>query len=62
MAGFETTSGTIQLILHDLAQHPEVQTKLRQEILAANSSEPHIIESLPYLDAVTREGYVLLAI
>ncbi|KAJ6584081.1 cytochrome P450 [Mycena vulgaris] len=56
MAGFETTSGTIQLILHDLAQHPNVQMKLRQEILAADSSDVDVIESLPYLDAVTREG------
>ncbi|KAF7338903.1 Cytochrome P450 [Mycena sanguinolenta] len=56
MAGFETTSGTIQLILHDLAQHPQVQTKLREEILGADSYEIDVIESLPYLDAVTREG------
>ncbi|KAF7354244.1 Cytochrome P450 [Mycena venus] len=56
MAGFETTSGTIQLILHDLAQHPDVQNKLRQEILAVDSSDIDVIESLPYLDAVTREG------
>ncbi|KAJ6584073.1 cytochrome P450 [Mycena vulgaris] len=56
IAGFETTSGTIQLILHDLAQHPNVQTKLRQETLAADSSDVDVIESLPYLDAVTREG------
>ncbi|KAF7344737.1 Cytochrome P450 [Mycena venus] len=56
MVGFETTSGTIQLILHDLAQHTEVQNKLRQEILAADSSDIGVIESLPYLDAITREG------
>ncbi|KAJ6584069.1 cytochrome P450 [Mycena vulgaris] len=56
VAGFETTSGTIQLILYDLAQHPDIQTKLRQEILAADSSDVDVIESLPYLDAVTREG------
>ncbi|KAJ7780275.1 cytochrome P450 [Mycena maculata] len=56
IAGFETTSGTVQLILHDLAQHPDAQTKLRQEVLAAPSSEIDVIESLPYLDAVTREG------
>ncbi|KAJ6527066.1 cytochrome P450 [Mycena capillaripes] len=56
MVGFETTSGTIQLILHDLAQHIEVQNKLRQEILAADSSDIDVIESLPYLDAITREG------
>ncbi|KAJ7859820.1 cytochrome P450 [Mycena olivaceomarginata] len=56
MAGFETTSGTIHLILLDLAQNPDVQTKLREEILAADSSEVDVIEALPYLDAVTREG------
>jgi cytochrome P450 len=56
MAGFETTSSTIQLILHDLSQHPEVQKKLRQEILAADSSDINAIESLAYLDAITREG------
>ncbi|KAJ6584062.1 cytochrome P450 [Mycena vulgaris] len=56
MAAFETTSGTIQFILHDLARHPDVQTKLRQEIIAAHSSEADVLESLPYLDAVTREG------
>ncbi|KAJ6523702.1 cytochrome P450 [Mycena vulgaris] len=56
MAGFETTSGTIQLILHDLAQHPNIQTKLRQEIMGADSSDIEVIEALPYLDAVTREG------
>ncbi|KAJ6450388.1 cytochrome P450 [Mycena sanguinolenta] len=56
MAGFETTSGTIHLILHDLARHPQVQTKLREEILSADSYEIDVIESLPYLDAVTREG------
>ncbi|KAJ7864588.1 cytochrome P450 [Mycena olivaceomarginata] len=51
VAGFETTSGTINFILHDIA------TKLREEILAADSSEVAIVESLPYLDAVTREGH-----
>jgi cytochrome P450 len=56
MAGFETTSGTIHVILHDLAQHPHVQTRLREELLAADSAEVETIEALPYLDAVTREG------
>ncbi|KAJ6522679.1 cytochrome P450 [Mycena vulgaris] len=56
MVGFETTSGTIQLILNDLGQHTEVQNKLHQEILAADSSDIDVIEFLPYLDAITREG------
>ncbi|KAJ7859787.1 cytochrome P450 [Mycena olivaceomarginata] len=50
VAGLETTSGTIHLILHDLAQYPYVQTKLREEILAADSSEVDVIETLPYLN------------
>ncbi|KAJ7355231.1 hypothetical protein DFH08DRAFT_803278 [Mycena albidolilacea] len=59
MVGFETTSGTIHLILHDRAQHPHVQTRLREELLAADSAEVETIEALPYLDAVTREGLCL---
>ncbi|KAJ7792044.1 hypothetical protein B0H14DRAFT_3565169 [Mycena olivaceomarginata] len=47
-AGFETTSGTINFILHDIARNPHVQTKLREEILAANSSEVEVLESLPF--------------
>lgn len=62
MAGFETTSGAIQLIMLDLAKNPEVQTKLRDEILTADSSDVDIIESLPYLDAVTREGCAFLLV
>ncbi|KAJ7851523.1 cytochrome P450 [Mycena olivaceomarginata] len=62
VAGFETTSGTINFILHDIARHPHFQTKLREEILAADSSEVAIVESLPYLDAVTREGLRLTPI
>ncbi|KAJ7593094.1 cytochrome P450 [Mycena floridula] len=56
MAGFETTSGSIQLILLDLAQNSDAQTKLREELAAADSSDIEVLESLPYLDAVTREG------
>ncbi|KAE9389048.1 cytochrome P450 [Gymnopus androsaceus JB14] len=51
-----TTSSTIQLILLDLAQNPDAQAKLHAELVAADSSDIDAIESLPYLDAVTREG------
>ena len=45
-------------MLHLLAQHPEVQTKLRSEIVAAKH-DGHLdydaLHALPYLDAVCRE-------
>ncbi|KAE9388648.1 cytochrome P450 [Gymnopus androsaceus JB14] len=56
VAGFETTSGAIQLILLDLAQNPDAQAKLHAELVTADSNDIDVIESLPYLDAVTREG------
>ncbi|KAE9383393.1 cytochrome P450 [Gymnopus androsaceus JB14] len=56
IAGFSTTSGVVQLVLLDLAQKPDTQAKLRAELVAADSSNIDDIESLPYLDAVTREG------
>lgn len=58
-AAMDTTSGALARILHQLAQHPEVQEKLRQEIMDARRSKgdlPHDeLVSLPYLDAVCRE-------
>ncbi|KAE9383573.1 cytochrome P450, partial [Gymnopus androsaceus JB14] len=57
IAGFETTSGSVQLTLLDLAQNPDAQARLRAELVAADSNDIDVIESLPYLDAVTREGF-----
>ncbi|KAE9401075.1 cytochrome P450 [Gymnopus androsaceus JB14] len=51
-----TTSGSVQLTLLDLAQNPDAQARLRAELVAADSNDIDVIESLPYLDAVTREG------
>ena len=54
----DTTSNALSIILHQLANHPEAQAKLRQEILDAQNrgdlSYDHLID-LPYLDAVCRE-------
>ena len=32
LAGYETTSTAITLLMHLLAQHPEVQEKIRAEV------------------------------
>jgi len=59
VAGMDTTSAALSRTLHLLAQHPEVQEKLRQEILEARVDGQDLsyetLESLPYLDAVCRE-------
>ncbi|KDR76354.1 hypothetical protein GALMADRAFT_68050 [Galerina marginata CBS 339.88] len=59
-AAMDTTSGALSRILYLLATHPEVQEKLRQEILEARSRLGDLayddLVSLPYLDAVCRES------
>ena len=57
-AAMDTTSNALAVILDLLAQHPEVQDKLRQEIIEASKGEDmgyDTLVSLPYLDAVCRE-------
>lgn len=54
----DTTSNTLSRTLHLLAQHPDVQSKLRQELLDANAAEGLSYEELnklPLLDCVCRE-------
>lgn len=56
----DTTSGAIARTLHLLAQHPEVQTKLRAEITEAYHHQDEAIDfsnltALPYMDAVIKE-------
>ncbi|TBU34358.1 cytochrome P450 [Dichomitus squalens] len=58
-AGMDTTSNALAVTLSLLAQHPEVQEKLRNEILEASKGDVFdydILVSLPYLDAVCRES------
>ncbi|KAJ4478577.1 cytochrome P450 [Lentinula lateritia] len=66
-AAMDTTSSAMSRILHLLALHPEVQDKLRQEIIAAQKecqggqlSYDELV-GLPYLDAVCRETLRLYA-
>ena len=54
----DTTSNALSVILQQLAEHPHVQDKLRQEIIEASNGEDlgyDTLVSLPYLDAVCRE-------
>lgn len=60
MVGHETTSCTVSFTLYELARHPEVQRKLRQEVAGITDFSYDGINSLPYLDAVCKEGCVLL--
>lgn len=61
-AGHETTTTTMSWILLELASHPNVQAKLRAEILQAQAAaqtrnrEPTLaeIDALPYFNAVIK--------
>ncbi|EEB90477.1 hypothetical protein MPER_11312, partial [Moniliophthora perniciosa FA553] len=57
VAGHETTSTATTWALYLLTQHPEVQSKLREELLSVSTSEPTMDElnALPYLDKFVRE-------
>ncbi|KAG8815297.1 hypothetical protein FRC17_000750, partial [Serendipita sp. 399] len=64
IAGHETTSVVLNLTLYALAQNPECQRKLREEVLSCDHKEASFDElwsneNFPYLDAVTREGFRL---
>ncbi len=57
-AGMDTTSNALAIIFSLLAEHPDVQSKLRDEILEVSNGEDldhDTLVSLPYLDAVCRE-------
>ena len=56
----DTTSNALSRVFQLLAQHPDVQTKLRAEIVEAQGGDGSDIAhddllKLPYLDAVCRE-------
>ncbi|TFK35549.1 cytochrome P450 [Crucibulum laeve] len=58
VAGHETTSTATAWALYALTQSPNVQTKLRKELLNISTDNPSMDElnTLPYLDAVIRES------
>ena len=58
-AAMDTTSNVLSQILHLLAQHQDVQTRLRSEILEARHGGQEFsydqLCALPLLDAICRE-------
>ncbi|KAL0577109.1 hypothetical protein V5O48_004862 [Marasmius crinis-equi] len=62
-AGHETTSTTTTLALYLLCAAPEIQSKLRKELLSVPTDSPSMdqLNALPYLDAVVRETLRVLA-
>ena len=61
LAGMDTTANTLARVLQLLAEHPNVQDRLRGEILETIESEGSStvdfdkLMELPYMDAVCRE-------
>ncbi|XP_065206721.1 mucin-4-like [Planococcus citri] len=60
VAGFETSSSTLSFMLLELAQHPHIQDKLRQEIRSVlenndNQLTYEILKEMKYLDMVIAE-------
>lgn len=60
MAGVDTTSNAMSRVLHLLAQNPDIQEKLRSELVSARETYGEDIPfddlvALPYLDAICRE-------
>ncbi|KAG2068513.1 cytochrome P450 [Suillus decipiens] len=57
LAGYETTSTSLTWALIELSRHPDVQTRLREELLAfgADPTYDQLKANLPYLDAVVHE-------
>ncbi|KAI5999039.1 cytochrome P450 [Pisolithus marmoratus] len=57
IASYETTAITMTWALLELAQHPDIQTKLREELssFGGEISYDQLTTGLPYLDAVVQE-------
>ncbi|KAG2039475.1 cytochrome P450 [Suillus americanus] len=57
LAGYETTSISLTWVLIELSRHSDVQTRLREELLAFGTDPTYdqLKANLPYLDAVVHE-------
>ena len=62
LAGMDTTANSLARVLQLLAENPDIQEKLREEIVTTAEAEGHngtidfdrLVE-LPYLEAICRE-------
>ncbi|KII84091.1 hypothetical protein PLICRDRAFT_179772 [Plicaturopsis crispa FD-325 SS-3] len=62
IVGHDTTASVLDFTFLELARHPEMQRKLREEILSSGQSLTYdTIQDFPYLDAVVKEGLRLHA-
>ncbi|KAK7042020.1 cytochrome P450 [Favolaschia claudopus] len=57
VAGHETTSTAASWTIYELAKNPELQSRLREDLLSLDNDTPSMddLNSLPYLDCVVRE-------
>lgn len=58
LAGHETTATGLAWLLYQIASHPEVEKRLREEITHAGGAKAslHDLSRLPYFDAVIKES------
>ena len=57
MVGHETTAGALNFAIWELARNPEMQARLRKEVVESGRDLSYDdIQKLEYLDAVTKEA------
>ena len=57
LAGYETTSNALSTCLYNLAKHPEIQERVRTEIVGLNGPiDFDVLHGMKYLDAVVKEN------
>jgi len=61
LAGYETTSVSLTWALVELSLHPEIQDRLRKELLefenGGDASYDQLMNELPYLDAMAHHDF-----
>ncbi|GGV02308.1 cytochrome P450 [Streptomyces albospinus] len=56
LAGVETTAASLAWLLHDISQHPDVRSRLRQETDAAGNTAAATRQQAPYFHNVLKEN------
>ena len=63
LVGHETTAGALNFAIRELSKRPELQARLRDEVLEFGRDLSYDdIQKLELLDAVTKEAYVSFSI